>query len=225
MPNRLGSMFSAAPQWTPCPVGPSDWPPPRRALYRKDRTARPASEPRSSRRSAAYTPNFQKPGRLGVVKLPRRTIVQLLLLVLLPPVGLALLWRNARYPLRGQLLLSLLATLSLTCMLVFGFSRAPQEVIAPAPVAPAPAATATPEPTPTPSPEELAALAAAANPTPTPEPTPEPEPVYVYAVKRNASLYHSGKTCGKQKNSRKITLEEALEEGLKACPDCDPPTS
>ena len=46
----------------------------------------------------------------------------------------------------------------------------------------------------------------------------------VYSVYRGATYYHASTVCGRQSNGRALTVREALEEGLGACPDCDPPT-
>ena len=46
----------------------------------------------------------------------------------------------------------------------------------------------------------------------------------VYSVWRNASYYHKGTVCGNQSNGRSLTVREAIEEGLGACPECNPPT-
>ena len=45
----------------------------------------------------------------------------------------------------------------------------------------------------------------------------------VYSVYSGARLYHSSTVCGTQSNRRPLTVEEALGEGLGACPDCNPP--
>lgn len=172
---------------------------------------------RGAEQKGAYTPNFRAPGRRSIIKFPRRTLVQILLILFLPPVGLAMLWRNGRYPLRGKLVLSALAMMSMTLMFsLFLDSNRPDPVM-PAPAVPAANLAVTPEPTPSPTPEPTL--------EPTPEPSPEPTPtVYVYAVRTNASLYHTSNKCGSQTNRRKLTLDEALEEGLEPCPDCNPPT-
>ena len=38
-----------------------------------------------------------------------------------------------------------------------------------------------------------------------------------------ARYYHTSAVCGNQSNGRKLTVAEAMEEHLGACPDCDPP--
>lgn len=63
----------------------------------------------------------------------QRLIVQLILCVLLPPIGMILVWRS-RYPRRGKLVLSLLSSLILTFMISFALSTRPPEDIAPTPM-------------------------------------------------------------------------------------------
>ncbi len=46
----------------------------------------------------------------------------------------------------------------------------------------------------------------------------------VYAYNGSgAKYYHSSPVCGNQSNGRKLTVAQAMEERLGACPDCDPP--
>lgn len=169
---------------------------------------------RGGEQKGSYTPNFRAPGRRSIVKLPRHTLVQILLILLLPPVGLAVLWRSSRFPMRGRVVLSALAVISMTAMFSLFLSWQTPDPVMPTPAAPAPAASPTPAPTPVPTP----------TPAPTEAPTPAPTPtVYVYAVRKNASQYHKSNKCGSQTNRRKLTLDEALEEGLEPCPDCNPP--
>ena len=69
--------------------------------------------------------------------------------------------------------------------------------------------------------------------TPTPAPTDdaaylaEQEAILhtiVYSVYGNgARYYHKNSVCGTQSNRRELTVEEAMAEGMGACPDCDPP--
>ncbi len=216
---------------------------------------------RGGEQKGSYTPNFRAPGRRSIVKLSRHTLVQILLILLLPPVGLAVLWRSSRFPMRGRVVLSALAVISMTAMFSLFLSWQTPDPVMPTPAAPAPAASPTfpmrgrvvlsalavismtamfslflswqtPDPVmPTPA---APAPAASPTPAPTPVPTPTPEPteaptpaptptVYVYAVRKNASQYHKSNKCGSQTNRRKLTLDEALEEGLEPCPDCNPP--
>jgi len=65
-------------------------------------------------RTTGSAPVFQVPKR----KRPSaRVWIAFLLCVLLPPVGLFVLWRGLRCPIRGKILLSALALVSMTVML------------------------------------------------------------------------------------------------------------
>ncbi|MBR2571454.1 MAG: hypothetical protein IKE30_04930 [Clostridia bacterium] len=68
-------------------------------------------------RNEGYVPNFKVPAKNGPSRLMKLTI---LLCIVLPPVGLFLLWYKVRCPLRGKALLSVLSLIALTGMLVFG---------------------------------------------------------------------------------------------------------
>lgn len=165
-----------------------------------------------------YTQNLKKPRRFYVSDAAGKTILQIVLLIVLPPVGLLWLWRRTSYPRRGQFILSILALCSMTVMFTLYFNASVPDPIAPVPQAAnvLSASEPTPEPTPEPPPTTQ-------QPTPEPDPTQEPEPVYVYAVRTNATQYHAGKKCEKQSNRRKLLLEDALAEGLEPCPKCNPP--
>ena len=65
-------------------------------------------------RASGVAPQFQPPTRNTPSK---RMWIILLLNIFLPPVGLVLLWKSARNPLRGKVLISIVALLSMTLML------------------------------------------------------------------------------------------------------------
>lgn len=163
-----------------------------------------------------YAQNFKRPRRFHLSASAGKTILQIVLLIVLPPVGLLWLWRRTSYPRRGQFVLSTLALCSMTLMFTLYFNAKAPDPIAPVPQVPGTLSTVEPKIEPTPE-------APPATQQPTPEPTEVPEPVYVYAVKTNATQYHAGKKCGKQTNRRELLLEDALAEGLDPCPKCNPP--
>ena len=67
-------------------------------------------------RASGYVPEFTPPSR----NTPSRQMWFIVLLcVVLPPVGLVLLWTRATNPLRGKLIVSIIALLSLTLMLTW----------------------------------------------------------------------------------------------------------
>lgn len=100
-----------------------------------------------------YVPNFKAPGRH---KPSGRMWLTALLCVGLPPVGLLLLWWKARCPIRGKVLLSILAV----AVMVFGLTllleaRNPAPVVA-LPTQPVVTYGTTPDPTVAPAPENVA---------------------------------------------------------------------
>ena len=47
----------------------------------------------------------------------------------------------------------------------------------------------------------------------------------VYSVYSNAKYYHAAEICGTQSNRRALTIREAMNEGMGACKNCNPPVS
>lgn len=185
--------------------------------------------------STAYTPNMNMPSR----KKGNRAALGLILTLLLPPVGLAYLWRAGVFRTRGRLLLTLLATIEMA--LLIGFIMPDQKLSsqAPMPVAPV-AATLSPDDGTLTALSNLDQLLAEeqarrdAEAGITPEPT-EDTAAYeaeqeaiknttVYTVfSSGARYFHRDTVCGTQSNRRALTVREAISEGLGACPDCNPP--
>lgn len=106
-------------------------------------------------RATGVAPNFQTPSRESPSAAMWITIA---LCVFLPPIGLIRLWASARNPLRGKLVISIIAVLSMTLMLVIYMSsrqhnsrlieqeyQLPQAVVLTTPT-PAPAVTPAPQP-------------------------------------------------------------------------------
>ena len=79
-------------------------------------------------RVSGIAPQFQPPNR----QTPSRKMwIIIALCVVLPPIGLILLWTSARNPLRGKLIISIIAVLSLTLMLTLFFTsikKQPNEI-------------------------------------------------------------------------------------------------
>ena len=190
---------------------------------------------RKSASSSAYTPNMDMPSR----KKGSRGLFALVLTILLPPVGLAYMWRVGVFRNRGRMLLTVLATIEMT--FIFAFMLPRQELMsqAPVPVSPA-AATIAPDDGTTDAlanldqllAEQQAKEDAAAGITP--EPT-QDDAAYqaeqqailvttVYTVyDSGARYYHRETVCGTQSNRRALTVQEAMGLGLGACPNCNPP--
>lgn len=191
---------------------------------------------KSTNSRAAYTPNMDAPSRS---KKSNRALPGLLLTLLLPPVGLAYLWRAGVFRTRGRLLLTALATLEMA--LIFSFILPQDELVsqAPAPVSPV-AATIAPDDGVVTALDNLDQLLAErqaeqdAEAGVTPEPTQddaayqaEQEAILnttVYSVYgSSARYYHKDSVCGTQSNRRALTVQEAMDLGMGACPNCNPP--
>ena len=193
---------------------------------------------RNSKKST-YTPNMGRPSER---KKRNRSLPTILLCVLIPPVGLALLWRKGVFMMRGRVLLTAIATIEMAC--VFALLLPPSVIQPEVPVASVPVAVTT-------APDdgtttaltnleqvlaERARAEAEANGDPLPIDENDPEAqeklrqeqeailnTTVYAVYNNAKMYHAREVCGTQSNRRQLTVQEALLEGLGACPNCNPP--
>lgn len=187
------------------------------------RTYSPHMDPRPTRRRRSWRP-----------------VIGIVLTLLLPPLGLAYMWREGVFKTRGLVVMSCVGTLvmALWIALLLPEKELPQTVpvpAVPASVTVAPddgtasalsnldallaqrqaerdaAAGITPEPTATTSAEFLAEQEAILHTT-----------VYAYAG-TGARYYHSRSVCGNQSNFRQLTIEEAMLEQMGPCPDCNPP--
>ena len=186
---------------------------------------------------SAYTPNMDTPER---TRRSNRALGGLLLTLLLPPVGLAFLWRRGVFRTRGRVLLSCVATIEMAVLLALLLPTAelPQE----APMAHLPAAvTIAPDDgivTALSNIDQLLAqqqaAEAAASATEAPltdeeaaaQHAAEQEAILntvVYSVYSNAKYYHATEICGTQSNRRALTVREAMNEGMGACKNCNPP--
>ena len=171
-----------------------------------------------------------------------RGIGVILLLVLLPPVGLLVLWRQGIFRARGRMLLTTLATAEMMLLVVLLTPKPALTSQLPLPVAPA-AVTQAPEE------DTLSALynieellyqqqleqvrAQGGDETDlmTEEQKLQSQEIEreeilnttVYAVFNGAQRYHSQRVCGTQSNNRELTVREAMLEALSPCPDCNPP--
>ena len=186
---------------------------------------------------SAYTPNMDTPEK---TRSNKRALGSFLLTLLLPPIGIAYLWRRGVFRTRGRMLLTGIATLEMAAVLlcILPTPQLVQDMPVPhlplaATVAPddgivsalsnidqllaqeqaaEAAASVTPEPL---TDEEAAAQHAA-----------EQEAILnttVYSVYTNAKYYHATEICGTQSNRRALTIRDAMNEGMGACPNCNPP--
>ena len=166
----------------------------------------------------------------------------ILLLLLVPPVGLLILWYQGIFRARGRMVLTALAAVEMTLLFIL-ITPKPQLVSQlPLPVAP-PLVTKAPEG------ETLTALynieellyqqqleavkaqGGDENDLLTEEQKLENQEAereeilntVVYAVFNKATRYHADRVCGTQSNNRELTVREAMLEALSPCPDCNPP--
>ena len=186
---------------------------------------------------SAYTPNMDTPER---TRRSNRALGGLLLTLLLPPIGIAYLWRRGVFRTRGRVLLSCVATIEMAVLLALLLPTAelPQE----APMAHLPVAvTIAPDDgivTALSNIDQLLAQqqAAEAAASATEEPLTDAEAearhaaeqeailnTTVYSVYSNAKYYHAAEICGTQSNRRALTIREAMNEGMGACKNCNPP--
>lgn len=183
----------------------------------------------------AYTPNMETPSR----KKGSRAPLALLLTLLLPPVGLAYMWREGVFRARGRMFLTALATLEMAIFFVIVMPETELSSQAPVPIAPV-AATIAPDDGVVNALDNLDQLLAArqaeleAAAGHTPEPTEDTEAyrleqeailqMTVYSVfGSSAKYYHKDTVCETQSNRRSLTVQEAMGEGMGACPNCNPP--
>lgn len=167
----------------------------------------------------------------------------LILCLLVTPVGLLYMWRNGVFRLKGRVVISVLCCLEMMLILSWGFFGLIDWHDMPSTVEPVPgmAAMATAQP----DDETINALSniddviamdmgnedAEVSPDATPMLTQEEEMALqqevmnttVYSVFRGAKYYHVSTVCGNQSNGRELTVQEAIMEGMAACPNCDPP--
>lgn len=191
----------------------------------------------SSRRSSTYSANIGMPG--SSVRKSRRAPVTLVLCLLLPPLGLMYMWREGVFKARGRILLTALTTIEMMLVAVLLTPAA-----SPAPILPVPGIPS--RVTPAPQSNVLTALsnmdeilrqqqeANGVQATQGPSAAEllaqeenqrkEVMDTVVYCVYDSAvRYYHAAPVCGNQSNRRALTVQEAMSEGLGACPDCNPP--
>lgn len=190
-----------------------------------------------STRTTTHTPNMDTP--TGEKK-NSRAVSGLLLTLLLPPVGLLYLWRKGVFRTRGRVFLTVIATLEMALLLMLLLPKKALVSDLPVPVAPV-AATSVPDSGVLNAlsnidqllAEKQAAERAAAGLDATQEP--EDDAAYlaeqeaildslVYSVYGDgARYYHRLEICGTQTNRRQLTVREAMNLGMGACPNCNPP--
>lgn len=172
-----------------------------------------------------------------------RAIVALVLLVVLPPVGIALMWYKGIFRLRGRVLMTVLGTIVMA--VAFGFLM-PDAVVTE--VQPQQSRASLRGPLPTDAAlnalsnmeqllagvenkpvvnddlNEATGQTVADDVVQETEVPADPMQAVVYCVNVDAVYYHAESECRGQANHRSLTVGQALSEGLKPCGRCDPPT-
>lgn len=165
----------------------------------------------------------------------RATLIVLgVLCLLVPPVGILLVWRAQHMDIPTRAIFSA-AGFAATTLIFFLLMRPSAAVsnIVPTPATPQmigygaaatepPAAPAVPvAPAPGTAPAAPSVPSAPETPDPSLQTTGElTDDTIVYAVTNNASSYHLNQICGAQENHRSLTLRDALNEGLAPCDQC-----
>lgn len=193
-----------------------------------------ANPSRSGGGSGRYTPEPKK-------GMTQRALLALVLTVLLPPVGIALMWGKGIFALRGRILITVVGVIMLTVMFTLMMPGSQVMQVQPTAVK---SALRTPLPTDAAlnalsNMDELlagienkpvintdlndvtgqTAAETAAEVTPEPE---DPMQTVVYSVSSGAKYYHKASDCKGQVNRRTLTAAQALSEGLKPCSRCKP---
>ena len=155
------------------------------------------------------------------------------LCLLLPPVGILLVWRMEKTEMSVRAALSAVGLLS--CIFIFMLLLRPKAVVStiqPVPETPLQAGFGSaasaqyaevpiPEATNIPAQPEVVITLSTADPSLVQqEPDVLTDDSIVYAVTNNASSYHLYEICDQQENHRALTLRDALNEGLAPCEKC-----
>jgi len=194
----------------------------------------------NDRKNSAYTPNMDVPAEQ---KKQNRALPALLITLLLPPLGILLMWRKGIFRMRGRAIVTLLATIEMA--LIIGLMMPETEIMQVYPVPQPPVAVTQapndtvvtalsnidqllaqqqaqmganmPDATEAPTDEEISEAAQKAA---------EQQAILnstVYSVYNNARFYHAVPECEGQTNRRQLTVQQAMSEGLGVCPKCNPP--
>jgi len=85
--------------------------------------------------TSAYSPNIVRPGKRAPGG--RRAALKIALCVLLPPIGLLYIWRTRSFPLRGRMLATAMAFVSMALLFLPTIPKPQLNRVLPNPVAPA----------------------------------------------------------------------------------------
>ena len=179
---------------------------------------------------SAYVPAGRRPRASAASRIPSVTLLAALC-VILPPVGVMLLWRAEKVSLPVRIGFSALGFVAM--LLIFCWFMRPADIsmdILPTPATPQyagygrsgsvqypamPMATEITAPPSAPSAPDMSYEQPEVS-----DPQELTDESIVYAVTNNASSFHLYEICDFQENRRALTLREALNEGLVPCEKC-----
>ena len=159
-------------------------------------------------------------------------------LILLPPLGIWLLWRSKRFDVTMTSAISAASAIWFLIMLIWLFSsmNKPLDIVDPPLVTPTPTVETSATPTPSPTPTATAIPLPTATPAPTAQPSDigqtgtvgaDPsatmEPTYVWS-KEGGQYYHAESTCTNMEGANRVLLAVAQNRRQTACPKCMPST-
>lgn len=185
----------------------------------------------------------RNPYRQAESGISSRALRTLIMCLIIPPVGLLYMWRNGVFRFKGRCIISAIVCVEMMLLMCWGLFGLINWHTMPSTVTPVPghAAYATAQPDDATinalsNIDEVVAMnmgddSGEVSPDATPMLTQEQElamhqevlNTVVYSVYRGAKYYHVSTVCGTQSNGRELTVQEAISEGMAACPNCDPP--
>ena len=168
-----------------------------------------------------------------------RIALALVLTLLIPPLGVIYAWRAGVFPVAGRIALTAVGCLVLGGIFYLGMPRETPQPITPTPVSPGRVTLQSETDVTTALSNIDSLLGLMDEPEATPVPKTESElqeeateaarqeailNMTVYAVEEDPKYYHAVEVCRDQINGRKLTIREAINEGLGPCGRCHPPT-
>ncbi|HIV26628.1 MAG TPA: hypothetical protein IAA64_01550 [Candidatus Ornithocaccomicrobium faecavium] len=169
---------------------------------------------KSSARGSIYSRMMREPQPEARL-LSSRGIVALVLLIALPPVGIAFVWRMRMFMPRGRALLTALSTLILAVMVAIMMPTSDMQTVTPSPAMPKSFSSVEN----TQAEADLSRITQLSD-APGVSATTPPQ---VYTADGDP-YYHASSQCGDTELTLMITLEETAARSLSPCPVCQPPT-
>ena len=167
-----------------------------------------------------------------------RIVLALALTLVCPPLGIAYAWRAGVFPVAGRVALTAVGCLILCAIFYVSMPNTSPQPITPTPVSPSRITAVSNTDVTTALSNIDSLLGLAEDPVVTEAPKTEDQlaeedaeaarkeeilNTIVYAVPEDAKYYHVADTCRDQINSRRLTIRDAISEGLQPCGRCNPP--